>query len=114
MSPAAGIAPCGRQGHIYPTMSVQISADDLERKEAQGISTYGINVFLRDIPVFENRQIGAISLASGVTYSERLLVGKICTEAPDMMISPPMGHVSRRSLLELNFSCSPTGLIIAS
>ena len=52
MSPAAGIAPRGRQGHIYPTMSVQISADDLERKEAQGISTYGINVFLRDIPVF--------------------------------------------------------------
>ena len=80
----------------------------------QGISTYGINVYLRDIPVLKQADWICKFGFWRYLFKKKLPVDKIRAEAPDMMISPPVGHVSRRPLLELNFSCSPTRLIIAS
>ena len=89
-----------------------MSADDLERKET-GHQHPWYQCISSGYPSFKNRQIGSISLA----FKKRLPVDKaLCRGAgyDGFTASGLVGHVSRRPLLELNFSCSPTGLIIAS
>ena len=113
MAPAAGIAPCGRQGHIYPTMPSIPCLLMTWNARRQGISTYGINVFLRDIPVLKTGRLDLYKFGLWrYLFKKAARWQDLCRGAGyHVMISPPVGHVSRRPLLELNFSCSPTILM---
>ena len=99
--------------HLSYNVVNTMSADDLERKEA-GHQHLWYQCISSGYSSFKNRQIDKFGLWRYL-FKKAAHWQDLCRGAEHhVMISPQVGHVSRRPLLELNFSCSPTGLIIAS